>query len=99
MSVKLTSNKDLGIGPSMLVEAASVVQERGITYGSMKPNMQRTADLWSVILGQKVRPDQVAMCMIAVKMARLVESPLHTDSVVDIAGYAAVLRECQTEEP
>ena len=95
MSAKFINNKDLGVGPTMLVDAASVVQERGITYGPMKPNMQRTADLWSVILKQKVRPDQVAMCLIAVKMARLVESPMHTDSVVDIAGYAAVLRECQ----
>ena len=95
MLAKMTNNKDLGAGPSMLIEAASVVQERGVTYGPMKPNMQRTADLWSVILKQKVRPDQVAMCLIAVKMARLVASPMHTDSVVDIAGYAAVLRECQ----
>lgn len=86
--------KDVGPGPTMLIEAANVVDERGKTYGPMKPNMQRTADLWSPILGVPVTPAQVAMCLMAVKMARLIQSPDHLDSITDVAGYAAVYREC-----
>jgi hypothetical protein len=86
--------KDVSPGPAMLIDAASVVDERGRIYGPMKPNMQRTADLWSPILGMKVTPAQVAMCLMAVKMARLIQSPDHLDSITDVAGYAAVYREC-----
>jgi hypothetical protein len=31
--------------------------------------------------------------MIALKMARLAETPFHADSITDIAGYAAVYKE------
>lgn len=82
-------------GGKMLLEAADVVTQRGITYGSARKNMQRTADLWAPILGAQVTPVQVALCLIALKMARLVESPTHADSALDIAGYAAVLKDCQ----
>lgn len=82
-------------GYEMLKEASRVIKERGESYGPMHMNMERIATLWSVCLGAPVTPMQVAMCMIAVKMARLVQTPKHQDSVTDIAGYAAVLRECQ----
>ena len=36
---------------------------------------------------------QVALCLIDLKLARLAHQPDHLDSMVDIAGYAAVLRE------
>ena len=82
-------------GHEMLKEAARVIKERGESYGPMHLNMERIATLWSVCLNLPVTPVQVAMCMIAVKMARLVQTPKHQDSATDIAGYAAVLRECQ----
>jgi hypothetical protein len=82
-------------GYDLLVNAAKTVRERGKVYGSMHTNMLRTAQMWSAILGYTITPAQVAMCMIALKMARLTQTPDHEDSVVDIAGYAAVLRECQ----
>jgi hypothetical protein len=34
--------------------------------------------------------DEVILCMIAVKMSRLIKTPEHEDSWVDIAGYAAL---------
>ncbi|MBC8158976.1 MAG: hypothetical protein H8E94_06565, partial [Alphaproteobacteria bacterium] len=43
----------------------------------------------------KVTPAQVALCLIDLKMARLVHDPKHLDSIVDVAGYAACLREVQ----
>jgi len=79
----------------MLLEAARVVGERGRVYGSPAPNMAATARLWSVVLGQEVTPGQVALCLIQLKVARLLTTPTHRDSMVDIAGYAAVLHKCR----
>ena len=80
----------------MLLEAAHTVEERGRVYGSPAPNMIATARLWSVVLGQEVTPSQVALCLIQLKVARLLVTPTHRDSMVDIAGYAAVLHKCQS---
>lgn len=64
-----------------------IYSDRQQDYGPAKENFQNIADLWSVILGTSVTADQVAMCMIQVKVARLIRSPDHEDSWVDIAGY------------
>jgi hypothetical protein len=85
----------LTIAEDMLLEAARTVELRGRVYGSPKPNMAAAARLWSVVIGIEVTPVQVALCLIQLKIARLLETPTHGDSAVDIAGYAAVLRECQ----
>jgi len=36
-------------------------------------------------------------CLIDLKLARLAHDPAHADSITDIAGYAAVLREVVTQ--
>lgn len=66
---------------------------RNSNYGEPLVNHQRIADIWSVILGVKVRPDQVALCMVGVKIARLVETPQHQDSFIDGAAYFAIAGE------
>lgn len=66
----------------------SVTQERGKDYGHPSDDFARAEDLKKVI---RVCPNPLvrhALEMICVKMARLVGSPNHLDSVVDIAGYA-----------
>lgn len=78
----------------LLQKTADVVKQRGESYGSMLDNHTRIAKLWSVLLDIDVTPEQVALCMIAVKQARLMETPNHTDSVQDILGYALVYHEC-----
>jgi uncharacterized protein DUF6378 len=45
------------------------------------------------VLGITVTPAQVALCLIDLKMARLSRDPAHLDSIVDVAGYAACLRD------
>lgn len=76
---------------SMLQQAHELVYgQRQVDYGPAKENLQNIADLWSVILGIPVTTDQVALCMIQVKVARLIRSPHHADSWVDIAGYVGV---------
>jgi Domain of unknown function (DUF6378) len=76
---------------SILMQADAIVNgPRQEAYGSPLVNHQRIADLWSVILGKEVQPHEVALCMVATKMARLMQTPDHEDSVLDIAGYAQV---------
>lgn len=67
--------------------------KRSKDYGDAYDNHQRIADLWSVVFGFKVLVWQVYLCLILVKVARLVNSPKHLDSMIDIPGYAALLGE------
>ena len=78
----------------LLQKTAKVIKERGESYGSIVDNHTRIAKLWSVVLGKNVTTEQVALCMIAVKMARLIETPNHDDSWQDVLGYALVGYEC-----
>ena len=76
---------------SFLLEALDLIEgERAESYGDAKENHARIAAMWSALLEKEVTPNQVYLCLIAVKMSRLVESPTHRDSWLDIAGYAAL---------
>ena len=63
--------------------------ERASEYGDAKQNFQDIADLWSVFLGRPTTRQEVAVCMVLVKSARLMKSNKE-DSWVDICGYAAL---------
>jgi hypothetical protein len=45
--------------------------------------------MWSGIIGEVVTPQEVALCMMALKIARQCERPL-SDNLTDICGYANV---------
>ena len=77
----------------LLDEAASVVAMRRCTYGQPVDLFENVAARWSLTLRTKISPAQVALCMVDLKLARLTHDPKHLDSIVDVAGYAAVLRE------
>ena len=79
----------------MLKHAAGVVENRRRQYGDAAQLFDHIAKRWSLVLGAKVTPAQVALCLIDLKMARLVHDPKHLDSIVDVAGYAACLGEVQ----
>ena len=80
-------------GELLLRQAASVVANRRRAYGEPRSSMDLVARRWSITLGHAVTPAEVALCLIDLKLARLAHDPSHLDSMVDIAGYAAVLRE------
>jgi hypothetical protein len=80
-------------GPELLEHAAGVVTRRRREYGEPIELFEHIARRWSLTLGTKVSPAQVALCLIDLKLARLTRDPKHLDSQVDVAGYAAVLRE------
>lgn len=83
----------------LLKEAAELIAvARDEVYGDPLANHQRIADLWSAILDINIEPEEVVLCMIAVKMSRLCSARDHNDSWVDIAGYAALGGEIAHED-
>jgi hypothetical protein len=80
-------------GPELLEHAAGLVNRRRRDYGEPVDLFEHVAKRWSLTLGSRVSPAQVVLCLVDLKMARLARDPKHLDSMVDVAGYAAVLRE------
>lgn len=77
----------------MLAEAARLIcGDREAAYGPPEVNFLRIAKGWSVILQTGVTPEQVALCMAWLKIARLINGP-HYDSYVDGAAYMALAGE------
>ena len=76
---------------SILEEAKRIVHgDRGENYGYPFEDFSRTAKIWSAILGINIEPEQVALCMIGVKISREVNRPKR-DNIVDGAGYFETL--------
>jgi Domain of unknown function (DUF6378) len=78
---------------AFLEHAADLVNRRRREYGEPVDLFEHIAKRWSLTLGTRVSPAQVVLCLIDLKVARLAGDPKHLDSIVDVAGYAAVLRE------
>jgi hypothetical protein len=83
-------------GEAMLRQAARVVGQRRRAYGDPAASMAVVAARWSITLGHPVTPAQVVLCLIDLKLARLGHDPAHADSILDVAGYAAVLQEVRS---
>jgi hypothetical protein len=83
-------------GEAMLRQAARVVGQRRRAYGEPGASMSAVAQRWSITLGQPVTAAQVVLCLIDLKLARLGHDPAHADSILDVAGYAAVLEEVRS---
>lgn len=71
--------------------------DRQKNYGSPYVNHKRIADLWSVYLETEITPSQVALCLCLVKIARLIETPNHEDSFIDLAAYASIAGEIESQ--
>jgi len=97
MTAQLTLNKTNRY--QILAAAELSVKTKETSYGTPQQNFDRIAALWNVILAGKLGHDyeisaaDVAMMMVAIKLARLIETPEHKDSAIDLAGYAALLGE------
>ena len=66
---------------------------RARDYGDAYNNHERIAKMWTVLLEKEITVAQVYQCMIAVKLSRLIETPEHEDSAIDICGYGALMGE------
>ena len=78
-----------------MLEAAKhiITKDRQDVYGDSEDSFALIATLWSGWLGQRVTPYDVAMMMSLLKVARARSNPMHTDNLIDLAGYAALAAE------
>lgn len=84
----------IGIRDSVLRGAGKLINgDRAKDYGDALTMHRRIAAGWSEILELPVTPDQVALCMVWLKISRLVNTPGHTDSYVDLVAYGALAAE------
>ena len=85
------------IDPTLAADAVQAVTgPRQRDYAHPKINFQRIANLWSIVLDVDITPEQVALCMIQVKIAR--EMNRHSrDNIVDLIGYSLTLDACQED--
>ncbi len=83
------------ISEDMLRTAATLVGgQRAKDYGDKTENHQRIADLWNYWLRTvHITAYDVAIMMLLLKVARLMHTPGHSDSHIDIAGYASIAEE------
>jgi len=65
----------------------TVYGERQDQYGNPENSFNRIAEYWSTLFGITVTPQQVAMAMILLKIAREQSNPKR-DNRIDMAGYA-----------
>jgi len=77
----------------ILEHTADIVDARRKAYGPPDAIMAAIAARWSLTLGRPVTAAQVTLCMIDLKLARLVHDLSYRDGVVDVIGYAALLPE------
>jgi|TARA_R110000787_G_scaffold103152_2_gene209517 hypothetical protein len=63
---------------------------READYGDPRKNFSDIAAGWSLIIDKKIKPEEVALMMAWLKIARLFKTPDHVDSWVDLVGYAAL---------
>ena len=64
--------------------------DRRQDYGGVRGSFDKIAMVWAAVLGVDVAGEQVALCMIGLKLVR--ESHVHKrDNRVDIAGYVLCL--------
>ena len=81
-----------------LDRAAKIVTgQRQFDYGNKYENDKNISDLWSAYLGNKVSAHDVAICMLLVKVARLIHRTTE-DCYIDMAGYAAIAGEINDKD-
>ena len=80
-----------------VLDILAPLNERGADYGDMRVNLDRIARQWSVTLETDVTAAQVALCMVQLKAARLVQTPDHQDTIRDLIGYGLIYKELTDE--
>lgn len=72
----------------------SIINQRAEQYGDPRPNMERTAALWSAYLGQEVTAHDCAQMMVLLKISRskVPNVGKHDDNYEDQIGYSEIAR-------
>ncbi len=77
----------------LLSKTIETLKERNEQYGDPTEVFGTLAGMWEAILQTPVSRQEVALCLAALKIARLVHQPGHQDSLKDLIGYAALYSE------
>lgn len=64
--------------------------DREKDYGDPNKNFEDIAVGWSLITGTEITSSQVTLMMAWLTIARLFKTPDHSDSWIDLIGYAAL---------
>ena len=84
---------------NILDEANSIIYgDREKTYGNPAKNLNNIANFWSVYLDLEISAQDVAQMMVLLKLARLINTPNHRDSLVDAVGYLALVERINVSE-
>lgn len=68
--------------------------DRHDEYDDFKIMMERTAQVWTGILGYEVSDVEVALMMAGLKLVRAQQNAGKADSWIDAVGYLAIGAEC-----
>jgi hypothetical protein len=86
---------------TVLEEAGSLIYgDRMEQYGNAERNFGDIGRLWEPILGRRISPEEVALCLLQLKVARAIndtrlDRPIKRDTIVDLAGYAGCIEKIQ----
>jgi hypothetical protein len=73
----------------ILAEASRLIDERGKDYGDLNANFERVRMIFFAITGINLTSREAAIFLVALKLARLKESPEKTDHYTDGINYLA----------
>jgi hypothetical protein len=83
----------------ILNEALKLVAPRGKVYGDLRENHALIAQIATLLTGKPLNIRDIALIMVAVKLARATTSPDHVDSWVDAVNYLSFAGDFSTEKP
>ncbi len=73
-----------------------VTGDRQESYGHPLDDFTRAGKIWEAILGVPVSAEQIALCMVGIKISRQTNAP-KLDNVIDGIGYFLTLAMVQEE--
>tara|TARA_R100001377_G_scaffold23516_1_gene12709 strand:- start:23 stop:292 length:270 start_codon:yes stop_codon:yes gene_type:complete len=75
----------------ILKKAASLVSgDRAVQHGDYTLQHKRVADLWSAYLNTPITAQEVAFCMVLLKVSRDEVGSLNIDDGVDASAYTSI---------
>lgn len=77
----------------VLTQASNLIGDRGADYGGIENNFSNIAEIYNTMTGDAFDPFKVAMVMVAVKIARIRNSPYKEDNYLDAINYLAFAHE------
>ena len=83
---------------AFLDSVKTLLEVRENSYGDPTRHWEKVSRRWSHVFGNPITANDAIMCMMELKMERLIETPGHLDSIADIVGYAAILYELESEK-